>query len=291
MKLSLKKKVQMTESTNRQTTIDLHIEPLRSQLLSTVPGIVHGITHRVEGMGKADGNVGYSSPRDKDDAWEMRQLWCEAIGVEAKHIVTVGQVHGADVFTALSEHAGAGGSPMRTQAGYADAIMTDHPNVVVTTLHADCLPILLVDAERPAVAAVHAGWRGTVSDVAGATVRAMQDAYGSEPANILAFLGPGIGPCCNEVGPEVTAAWRDQAKDLGPLAELAVSTPVAREHLDIPRANALLLQRAGLQPEHIEISSICTKCSLDDWFSHRGQGPATGRQAAMIMLTDTERTS
>jgi YfiH family protein len=291
MKLSPTKKVQMTESINRQATIDLQIEPLRSQLLSTVPGIVHGITHRVEGMGKADGNVGYSTPRDKDDAWKMRQLWCEAIGVDARNMVLVGQLHEADVFQALPEHAGAGASPDRPQAGYADAIMTDHPNVVVTTLHADCLPIFLVDAERPAVAAVHAGWRGTVADIAGATVRAMQEAYDSDPANILAFLGPGIGPCCNEVGPEVTAAWRDQAKDLGPLAEVAVTIPSVREHLDIPRANALLLQRAGLQPEHIEISPICTKCSLDDWFSHRGQGPATGRQAAMIMLTGTERTS
>lgn len=280
----------MTESTHT-APLGLAIEPLRSELLSGIPGVVHGLTHRVEGMGKADGNVGYSTPRDKQDAWEMRRLWCEAIGVEPDKMVLVGQVHGADVFEALPVHQGMGSSPDRPQAGYADALITDQPDLVLTTLHADCQPILLVDPERPAVAAIHAGWRGTVEDVAGATVRAMHDVFGSDPANILAYLGPGIGGCCNEVGPEVTAAWRDQAHDLGPLAELAVTIPSIREHLDIPRANALLLQRAGVQPEHIEISSICTKCSTDDWFSHRGQGAKTGRQASMIMLTGDGRAS
>jgi YfiH family protein len=264
------------------------IVPLRSELLSGVRGVIHGLTHRVPGMGKADGNIGYGSPRDKNDAWEMRQQWCEAIGVDPNAMVLVGQVHGADVFEAHQHHAGMGSSPDRPQAAYADALMTDQPGLVLTTLHADCLPILLVDPERPAVAAIHAGWRGTVEDVAGATVRAMRDVYGSDPATILAFLGPGIGGCCNEVGPEVTAAWREQAQNLGPLAELAVTVPSEKEHLDIPRANALLLQRAGIQPDHIEMSSICTKCSTDDWFSHRGHGAGAGRQASMIMLTDPE---
>lgn len=272
-------------------TTDIVLTPLRSQLLSAVPGVIHGLTYRVEGMGKADGNIGFSGPRDKEDAWEMRQAWCEAIGVDPERMVLVGQVHGADVVEARPEHAGAGARPGSEQAGYADALMTDQPDLVLTTLHADCQPILLVDPERPAMAAIHAGWRGTVQDIAGATVRAMQDAYGSDPANILAFLGPGIGGCCNEVGLEVTGAWREQASNLGPLAELAVTKPGPKEHLDIPRANALLLQRAGLQPDHIEVSSICTKCETDGWFSHRGQGPTTGRQASMIMLTGEERAS
>lgn len=272
-------------------TTEIVLTPLRSELLSAVPGVIHGLTYRVEGMGKADGNIGFSGPRDKEDAWEMRQAWCEAIGVDSERMVLVGQVHGADVVEARPEHAGAGARPGSEQAGYADALMTDQPDLVLTTLHADCQPILLVDPERPAVAAIHAGWRGTVQDIAGATVRAMQATYGSDPANILAFLGPGIGGCCNEVGPEVTGAWREQASNLGPLAELAVTKPGPKEHLDIPRANALLLQRAGLQPDHIEVSSICTKCETDGWFSHRGQGPTTGRQASMIMLTGEERAS
>lgn len=261
------------------------LKPLRSELLSSVPGIIHGLTYRVEGIGKADGNIGYSAPRDKDDAWEMRKQWSDAVGVDPENMVLVGQEHGREVFQVQPQHAGAGASPDSTQAGHADALITEHPGLVLTTLHADCLPILMVDPERPAIAAVHAGWRGTVADVAGATVSAMQDAFGTDPADLLVYMGPAIGGCCNEVGPEVTAAWRKQVREFGPLAELAVTKPGPKEHFDVPRANTLLLQRAGVQPEHMEVSSICTKCNTDDWFSHRGHGPTAGRQAALIMLT------
>jgi YfiH family protein len=275
----------MTDSSPSSTINKPRLTPLRSQLLSSVPGVIHGLTHRVEGMGKADGNVGYSGERDREDAWEMRQQWCEAIGVEPARMVLVGQVHGNAVLEAQPDHAGAGAAPGSAQVGYADALMTDHAELVLTTLHADCLPILIVDPERPAIAAVHAGWRGTVMDVAGVTVRAMQERYGSDPAELLIYLGPAIGGCCNEVGPEVTSAWREQVRDLGPLAELAVTKPGIKEHFDVPRANTLLLQRVGVQPENMEVSATCTKCSTNDWFSHRGHGPSAGRQAALIMLT------
>ncbi|HEV2067212.1 MAG TPA: peptidoglycan editing factor PgeF [Thermomicrobiales bacterium] len=258
--------------------------PLRSGMLSGVPGVVHGLTYRVPGLGVADGNVGYGSPRDKADAWEMRQIWCRGIGVDPHRIVTMGQVHGRDVLRVTAQHAGSGATPNSTHAGVADALITDSPDVVLMTLHADCQPILIVDPERPAVAAVHAGWRGTVADVAGAAVQAMERAFGSEPAKLLAYPGPAIGVCCNEVGDEVIAAWRDQARDLGPLAELAVAHPGPKDHFDGSRANTLLLMRAGLTPDHIEVSDICTKCSKDSWFSHRGHGPGAGREGGLIAL-------
>lgn len=258
--------------------------PLRSGILSEVTGVVHGLTYRVPGLGVADGNVGYGSPRDKADAWEMRQIWCRGIGVDPHRIVTMGQVHGRDVLRVTAEHAGSGATPNSAHTGFADALITDSPDVVLMTLHADCQPILIVDSERPAVAAVHAGWRGTVADVAGAAVQAMERAFGSEPAKLLAYLGPAIGVCCNEVGDEVIAAWRDQARDLGPLAELAVAHPGPKDHFDGSRANTLLLMRAALTPGHIEVSDICTKCSKDSWFSHRGHGPGAGREGALIAL-------
>lgn len=258
---------------------------LQSALLNGIPGVAHGLTYRVPGLGTAEGNVGYGSPRDKDDAWAMRQMWCRGIGVDPHRIVTMGQVHGRDVIRVTAEHAGHGATPNSTHAGVEDALITEDPDVVLMTLHADCLPILLVDPERPAVAAVHAGWRGTVVDVAGAAVQAMRESFDSDPSQLRAYLGPAIGGCCNEVGDEVIAAWRDQAHDLGPLAELAITHPGTRDHFDGSRANTLLLQRAGLSPDHIEVSDICTKCSKDSWFSHRGHGPGAGREGALIALT------
>lgn len=264
--------------------------PLQSGLLLGLDGIAHGLTYRVPGLGAADGNVGYGSPRDKADAWAMRQLWCRGIGVDPERIVTMGQIHGNDVIQVTAEDAGCGATPGSAHVGYADALITDAPDVVLTTLHADCLSILMVDPERPAVAAVHAGWRGTVADVAGSAIRAMQSAFGTDPAKIRAFLGPAIGVCCNEVGEEVIAAWHEQAADLGPLAELAVQRPGPRDHFDVPRANTLLLQRAGVLPDHIEVSPICTKDSRDSWFSHRGHGPGAGREGAMIAIRSSHTT-
>lgn len=262
--------------------------PLRSELLSAAGGVVHGITQRVPGMGAADGNMGDSPPRDPYDAWQMRQEWAAAIGFDPERLVQSGQVHGNSVFVITEEHAGMGRRRDTPAPATADAMITQAVNVPIITLAADCLPLLMYDPVQRAIAAVHAGWRSTVIDIAGETVRAMQREFGTHPADLRAFLGPAIGVCCNEVGPEVTAAWREIAGGLGPLAELAVTRPQAKEHFDVPRANSMLLQRVGVRPEHIELSDICTKCNLDDWFSHRGQGAATGRQAGVIMLTEIE---
>ena len=267
-------------------TINTTPTPLLSQLLSSEAGVVHGITHRVSGMGVADGNVGDTFPRDPDDAWEMRKRWGEIIGYDAERLVRTGQVHENNVFVVEAEHVGMGRRRDTPTPGTADAMITQAVGVPIMTLAADCLPLLMYDPGQRVIAAVHAGWRSTVMDIAGETVRAMQREYGSDPADILAFLGPAIGVCCNEVGPEVTAAWRGIASDLGPMVELAVTRPAVKEHFDVPRANTLLLLRAGLMVERIEVSTVCTKCNLNDWFSHRGQGVATGRQGGVIMLTE-----
>ncbi len=260
------------------------LRPARSELLAGVPGIAHGVSHRVEGLGAADGNIGLGSPRDKADAWEMRKLWAAAIGVDPETIVTGGQVHGTDILRVTAADAGRGSREGFPQVALADGMITDARGVTLLTLHADCQPILLVDPDRPAVAAVHAGWRGTVANIAGAAVAAMRDAYGSRPARLLAWLGPALGPCCHETGPEVTAAWREMAQSLGIDAEPAVSRPGPKDHFSVPEANRLLLLAAGLEDGHIDISPECTKCDTDRWFSHRGHGPGAGREGAFIAI-------
>ena len=281
----------MIDQTEPVTMPDTSATPLRSNLLSGFENIVHGLTYRVPGLGKAEGNVGYSGGRDRDDAWQMRQLWANAIGFDAVRIVNVGQEHGRRVIQAFADDAGQGARPDSRVIGIADALITDAPGVYLSTFYADCQPIMLVDPTRPAVAAVHAGWRGTVADIAGAAVVAMSEAFGTDPAEIRAFLGPAIGVCCNEVGDEVIGAWRDRAQDLGVIMESAVTHPGTKDHFDVSRANALLLQRAGVQSHHIDTSPVCTKCSKASWFSHRGHGLAAGRQAAFIGIRETKETA
>lgn len=274
----------MTDTTTTINDSDVVPRPVRSELLSNVPGIIHGLTHRVEGLGPADGNVAFGAPRDRNDAWQMRMLWAQAIGVDPLSLITMGQVHETTILRASADHAGRGAMPDSKHLGIGDGLITDAAGVTLMTLHADCQPILLVDPARPAVAAVHAGWRGTVSNIAGAAVTSMREAFGSDPVQLLAYLGPAIGVCCNEIGPEVTDMWRTTAEAVGVDPELAVTRPGKREHLDVPEANRLLLVAAGLSDNHIDVSDECTKCDTDRWFSHRGHGPLAGREAALIAI-------
>jgi YfiH family protein len=268
-----------------ETPMDSHqagvCEPIQSNLLSAIPGVLHGVTNRVRGLGAADGNVGYGAPRDRADAWAMRQLWAGRIGFDPESIVGLRQVHGSGVQIVTAADAGKGAVPGSNPVDAADALITKESGVALMTLHADCLPILVVDPDIPAVAAIHSGWRGTVEDVAGETVRAMQTAFGSDPSRLLAFFGPSIGPCCYEVGSEVADAWRERA---GADSQDALGRSLNRWTLDLRRANQYLLATAEVESANIEISVTCTKCNGDRWFSHRGQGANTGRFAAFIAL-------
>lgn len=269
--------------TTLPTTATLPV--LRSPLFSGIPGVVHGYTRRVPGMGIADGNVGYSPPRDKDDAWTNRQAWCHAIGVDPARLVTPGQVHGNTVLLARAGDAGIGSGPGSGKLGLGDALVTGEPGPVLFSLHADCLPMMLAgigpDGRARAVAAVHAGWRGTTADVVGATIRAMRVAFGIRPSHIRAAIGPAIGPCCYPVGDEVVGAWHRAAGIDGRGA--VTDHPSGQPAFDLATANAMLLTRAGVDPGHVERAGICTCCG-DGWFSHRGQGPTTGRFAVVIAL-------
>ena len=259
---------------------------LRSQRLSAIPGVVHGITRRVPGMSATDGQVGYSAPRDQDDAWRNRECWAAVIGVDAEAFVTPGQVHGNDVLVVTHDDAGTGARPGSGIIGHGDAMITRETGVTLLSLHADCLPILLTamgdDGSAVAVGVSHAGWRGTVADVAGATISALFEQFGVEPTAIHAYLGPAIGRCCYDVGPEVIEAWMSQAPD-------GVDAVVQHEHgvrFDLVAANAHLLARAGVPHTQVDAADICTRCNGDRWFSHRAQGAETGRFAAIIALTD-----
>jgi YfiH family protein len=258
----------------------------QSDLLAQVPQVRHVVTGRTRGLGQSEGNIGYSSPRDKADAWAMREHWCGLAGMDARRLVTLGQIHGAVVHRVRREDAGRGAQPGSQQIGLGDALITNEPGPVLMTLHADCQALLFVDpgtpTHSPAVGVAHAGWRGTVADVAGQTVAAMTEAFGTRPQDLLVCVGPAIGGCCYTVGAEVIDAWQALA---GTEWRTAVSQDDAM-CFSLRDANAWLLRRAGVLPAHIEESTVCTRC--DDagarWFSHRGQGAATGRFGALITI-------
>ena len=158
-----------------------------------------------------------------------------------------------------------------------DALITDTPGIALMLRFADCLPVLFYDPVRRAIGLAHAGWRGAIKGIAARTVVAMMEAYGSRPADIVAGLGPCIGPCCYQVGADVIASvkagfnhWRGLLQSQGD----------GSVHFDLWEANRRQLTEMGV--EEIEVIQICTACRTDEFFSHRAEGGRTGRSAVML---------
>ena len=159
-------------------------------------------------------------------------------------------------------------------SGEADALITGTQRLAVAVKTADCLPILLADAERGVVAAVHAGWRGTVQEIVRHTIERMHDLYGTHPRSIFAAVGPGIGRCCFEVGPEVArefARWQPR-----------LAQSVEKEHLDLGVVNYSQLVAAGVPENQICRSTLCTVCNPDLFFSYRREREQAGRMQSWI---------
>jgi YfiH family protein len=145
--------------------------------------------------------------------------------------------------------------------GEGDALLEDTPGAVIAIKTADCIPILLVDGRRRAIAAVHAGWRGTVGGIARHAVEAMREQFGTDPRDLDAAIGPGIGECCFEVGPEVAAEFGR----------------TGRVHIDLAGENRQRLQDAGVTAERIYASNLCTQCLSGDFHSFRRDHESAGR--------------
>jgi YfiH family protein len=197
-------------------------------------------------------------------------------GVDPAQVLLVRQVHGVQV--AIARHGRTGGWPRPE----ADAIVTDDPAVVIGVRVADCAPVLLFDPVTRAAGAVHAGWRGTAAGAAAAGVRAMQDAFGARPVDLIAAIGPCLGACCGEVGPDVLAAFR--AGGAGDESMRAWFTPGEgdRSFLDLERANRDQLERVGLDPARIFASGLCTKTHQDRLHSYRAAREHAGRMLGAI---------
>ncbi|MCC6625775.1 MAG: peptidoglycan editing factor PgeF [Chloroflexi bacterium] len=252
-------------------------QPLRFGALATLDWLRHGVTTR-DGPGLA-GNLSFARGPDAATVLAARARWSDRTGVAARDLVLARQVHGTAVERVEPVRRGRGALAMETLPE-ADALATNAPGVPLLAVFADCVPIVVVDPARRAVAVAHAGWRGTVAGMAEAVVAAMTDWYGSRPADLLAGIGPSIGPCCYAVGMEVAtvaaARYGDGVLRPGPAAH--------NPTLDLWAANRLALLRAGLAAAHVEVAGVCTRCRNDLFFSHRAEGPTRGLFGAIIAL-------
>lgn len=223
----------------------------------------HGFTVRAGGASRVYGpgelNLGLTREDDREVVEANRmQATAEALGRDGGQLRTVRQVHGTRVVRASAEFV------------EADGMLTDAPGVVLGIMTADCVPVLIADTRLRAVAALHAGWRGTAAGIVQAGVAAMREEFGSRAEDLIAAVGPAIGPCCYTVGEEVGACF---AADL-----------LAAGRLDLWEANRRQLAAAGVR--EVAVVGECTACmrvgGARKYFSYRAEGGVTGRGMGLI---------
>ncbi len=236
---------------------------VRSRLLADWP---HGFTTREGGVSVGAFATLNLGGRVGDDAGAVEANWARLREATGLAFARVRQVHGSRVVDAAAP-----GEPTEE----ADGVVSGDRGVAACVAVADCVPILVADPRRDLVAAVHAGWRGTLARAAARGVEALV-ARGSDARDLLAAVGPAIGPCCYEVSPELAARFR---AELGP--DVA-SARAGGGRVDLWLANELVLRSAGLAPARIEVVGRCTSCEDRVFFSHRRDRGRTGRQVGFV---------
>jgi polyphenol oxidase len=293
---------------NWRTSKSCGLQIIRAKPFENLDWLVHGFSTRSGGESLLENPVGKSGRPEKVlnlgfTEWDQRERiesnrrrFIGALAKKESHLVTLRQIHSDAIHLVESQ-------PAQTLNG--DALITSASGLLLAVQTADCIPILLTDSRHRAVAAVHAGWRGSMARIAAKTVGRMQMEFATRPADLLASLGPGIHQCCYEVGPDVVKEFAAQfpnarnwfegpfevlasGEDPNPLPWLTMmppghQPPPPRCHLDLYTANIAILIEAGLKQKNIFCSDLCTSCRTDLFFSYRREG-RTGRLMSVIGL-------
>lgn len=243
--------------------------------LTAYEELLHAVFTRIGGASQGafhSLNLGHFIGDDDAAVQSNHERIFEVLGIKAHHVVTAHQVHGANVAIVGTAHWGA-------IMPATDSLVSIEHGTALLLRFADCVPLMLYDPSRHAIALVHVGWRGLFAGVVLHTLSALQQAFGCAPCEFVAGIGPAIGPCCYEVGPEVVAKV-EQAFGTG--SDLLLPQPNGAVHFDLPGAIRRQLRDQGLQ--HIEDSRLCTSCHTDEFFSHRAERGRTGRFAVVLAL-------
>lgn len=246
-------------------------------------GVAHGFSTRLGGVSQGaftSLNLGLTRGDDPEHVRENYRRFLSAVGASGKAFAMCDQVHG-DTVRAITT-ADVKGDLYGKLHYEADGMMTAIPGVALVVFSADCIPVLLYDPVRRVIAAVHSGWRGTAAGIVTRAVERMGQVYGCRPENILAAIGPGIGPCCFETHEDVPNAM--MAAVASPALPFIKIKENGKFSVDLKGINAKRLELAGLDPANIAVCRDCTACMEEKYWSHRRQGTERGSMAAVIEL-------
>lgn len=260
-------------------------EPLLLQInkwMDAYPGISAGFSTRMGGVSLGEWNSLNCALHVQDvpeHVIENRMKIASVIGFSFESWTCAEQVHGNEVYRVTLEHMGKGRTSRESAIQGKDALITNESGIWLTSFYADCVPLYFFDPVSKAVGLAHAGWKGTVSAIAKVTIQAMIDQFGSRIENVKAAIGPSIGSCCYEVDQKVIDQFRNvdlndgiEGKDNG------------FYWLDLKEINRQIIIKAGIMPTNIEISTLCTACHPEYFFSYRKEKGKTGRMMSWIGL-------
>lgn len=255
-------------------------------LLSQCGCVQHGFTTR--GGGVSDGewsslNLSFSRGDDETAVRENFRRVAEVFGVRPDQIVCSMQTHTTNIRRVYGTDGGAGVTRPLPWAD-VDGLITDEPGVLLGTFYADCVPLYFVDPVHRAIGLSHSGWRGTVARMGAVTIRAMEEAFASRPEDLVCAIGPSICQNCYEVSADVAQQFAEAFPGAG--TELLYHTTGEKYQLNLWEANRRVLLDAGVLPEHLQITDLCTCCNPHNLFSHRYTGGRRGNLGAFLMLKE-----
>ncbi len=219
-------------------------------------------------------NLGFRVGDDVNDVIKNYKLVADDMKFPFERITAGRQTHSANIRVITEKDAGKGVSK-DSEFMDVDGLVTNVRQLPLVVYYADCVPVLMADKATGVVAAVHSGWRGTVSEIAGNAIKIMKEQFNAKPENIIAAIGPSIGQCCFETGKEVACEFD---------ADLVVDCENGKFMVDLWKANEKILLKYGLKRENIDILEMCTICNSDMLYSYRVNKEATGRMGAFISL-------
>ena len=254
------------------------------RILDDIPWLKNAVSTRLGGVSKdylASMNLGFNRGDLDENVIRNHEIFANVIGVNPKNIVTGNQTHTTNVKVVTKDDCGKGIYRDRNYTDI-DGLITNEKGIVLATYYADCVPLLIVDTKNKAIGLSHSGWRGTVGKIGKVTIEKMGELYGTKPEDIVACIGPSICQKCYEISEEVAVQFKEAFPDN--IKEILIDKGNGKYQLDLWECNRINFKEAGVLPENIKVTDICTCHNTDVLFSHRGHNGKRGNLGAFLSI-------